>query len=244
MPRYVYKPSVESYGQAVGIILLDRRVPSILGDVGNASSFRYPVIYRSIPGFTVEKCRACEPGWAENIIKAAIELEQQGVRGISSNCGFMIQYQQCVRDAVSVPVCLSSLLQLPLIAASIDKSGAIGVVTSASRTLSVELLERNGVRIDRSIIIKGIDDEAEIRTAVLEERDILDSDLMAKQTAQVAKRLVADHPNVRAILLESAALAPYAKAVQEATDLPVHDFLTLIDFMQSGTHQRVYCGYY
>ena len=47
-----------------------------------------------------------------------------------------------------------------------------------------------------------------------------------------------------AILLECSMLPPYAKAVQAAVDLPVYDFVSMIDYMESGLHQRAYSGQY
>jgi hypothetical protein len=47
-----------------------------------------------------------------------------------------------------------------------------------------------------------------------------------------------------AIVLECSMLPPYARAVQEATGLPVFDFVTMINYFYEGTHRQTYHGYY
>ena len=43
-----------------------------------------------------------------------------------------------------------------------------------------------------------------------------------------------------AIIMECSMLPPYSKAVQEATGLPVYDFINMIDFVKRGTHAQGY----
>ena len=66
---------------------------------------------------------------------------------------------------------------------------------------------------------------------------------MTQEVVGLAKSMVNEHPDMGAILLECSLLPPYAGAVQQATNLPVFDFITLIDFLQAGTQQRSYHGW-
>src|SRR5215475_7581032 len=111
MTVYRTRRGARNYGQAVGILQLDCSLPFIPGDVDNASTYQYPVLYRVVPGLSTRACLDGAP-----VVEAAVELERQGVRAIASDCGFMLQFQDAVRAAVRVPVALSSLLQLPFIA--------------------------------------------------------------------------------------------------------------------------------
>lgn len=56
--------------------------------------------------------------------------------------------------------------------------------------------------------------------------------------------MVRERPDLAAILLECSLLPPYAKRVQDALDLPVFDFISLIDYAEGGTRQRHYTGNY
>ena len=102
-----------SYGEAIGILMLDTFCPFIQGDVGNAASFHYPVRFKRIDGLTVERIFAHDLGFVEKMIAGARELEREGVRAITGDCGFMAIYQKEVKESVNIPVFFSSLLQIP-----------------------------------------------------------------------------------------------------------------------------------
>jgi S-methylmethionine-dependent homocysteine/selenocysteine methylase len=57
---------------------------------------------------------------------------------------------------------------------------------------------------------------------------------------RAARQVVDEHPNMGAILLECAMLPPYRKAVREAASLPFYEFITLIAYVKSGSHQNAY----
>jgi hypothetical protein len=78
-------------------------------------------------------------------------------------------------------------------------------------------------------------DKPEFKTVVFDEKGSLDSDLITAETVEVVKGIAAEHPDLGAVLLECSMLPPYAKAVQDAVDLPVYDFVTMIDYLQSAT---------
>jgi hypothetical protein len=241
---YRKRPKAESYGQAVGILLLDGRAPFVPGDVGNASSYDYPVVYKTVDGLTTMRCLTQEPGWEDKVVAAAVELEAKGVRGISSDCGFMIQYQAAVTEAVKIPVFLSTLLQLPFIAKTIAPNRPIGIVTADDSNLSTDFLKRTGTLPKNPIVIRGLQNEPEFGTAVMQEKGTLDSDLIAGEVVRTCREMRDANPTMGAMLLECSLLPPYAKLVQEEIGLPVFDFISMIDFAESGTNQRRYEGRY
>ena len=54
--------------------------------------------------------------------------------------------------------------------------------------------------------------------------------------------MVSERPELGAFLIECSMLPPYSKAVQDATGLPVFDFLTMIDYHEKAAHRRHYDG--
>lgn len=240
MAVYSVKPGVHVGGLAIGILQLDCTLPFIPGDVDNASTYGYPVVYRMVPGLSTAACLAGAPEFASAVAAAAVELEAQGVRGISSDCGFMLQFQDAVRQAVRIPVAMSSMLQLPIVARGLQPSRPIAVITADSSNLTPGFLERAGISVPNSLVIRGLQDRPEFKTAVFDEKGTIDSDLVTREVVDVARAIVGEHPDTGAILLECSMTPPYAAAVQAAVGLPVFDFVTMIDYLHSATHQKSY----
>jgi hypothetical protein len=244
MMTYRTRRGARNYGFAVGILQLDCSLPFIPGDVDNATTYRYPVLYKVVPGLSTAACLRGAPELAAAAVTAARELEGQGVRAISSDCGFMLQFQDAVRQAVRIPVCMSSLVQLPQIASSLAASRPIAVITADSTNLTPDFLARAGIGVPNPLIIRGLEDKPEFRTAVLDEKGSIDAALVEEEVVGVCRQIKEKHRDLGAVLLECSMLPPYAKAVQDALGLPVFDFVTLIDWLYAATHQRHYEGAY
>ncbi|MBV9522039.1 MAG: aspartate/glutamate racemase family protein [Alphaproteobacteria bacterium] len=244
MTTYRTRRGAKSYGQAIGIIQLDCSLPFIPGDVDNASTYRYPVLYKVVPGLSTAACLRGAPDLAAAAVAAAAALEEQGVRAICSDCGFMLQFQEAVRAAVRVPVALSSLLQLPLIASSIAPTRPIAIITADANNLTREFLSRNGIAIGNKLIIRGLQDEPEFRAAVLEEKGSIDAERVEAELIATCRELKEEHRDLAAILLECSMLPPYSRALNDALDLPIFDFVTMIDHLYAATHPRRYDGFY
>jgi hypothetical protein len=242
VPRYEIRDA-DTYGHAIGILLLDYRGPFIPGDVGNATTYGYPVLYKLVEGLKLDRVLAGDPTCAEPIIEAARELERFGVRGISSDCGFLIQYQAAVQAAVGVPVFMSSMLQIPFLALALGDR-TVGCLTASGERLTEQVLALAGVRPGTKLAIRGMESEPHFREAILEECGFLDSDLLEEECVDAARRLQEETPDLGALVLECSLMPPYAQAIQEATRLPTFDFVTLIDYFYAGTHRRAYAGFY
>jgi hypothetical protein len=226
------------YGHAVGILLLDHSAPAIPGDVLNARSFTYPVVYKYVDGLTVDRVFAGDPDCAPLVIAAARELEGMGVGGISTNCGYLLRYQEAVARAVAVPVFLSSLLQLPLIARSTVGTRPIGLVVANAAALGNDLLERSGVPAETPLVIADLAERPEFRRCFLDQCGELDSERMEREAVAAARELIEREPGIGAIVLECAVLPAYAAAVQRATGRPTFDFMTLIDFFHAAQNRK------
>ncbi len=244
MPNYQVREGADSYGHAVGVLMLEHPMPFIPGSVGNATTYDYPVVFRVVEGLAFERVFRGDPECADMLIEGAQALEREGVKAITSNCGFMLRYQEAVARSVEIPVFLSSLLQLPLIAASSGKTRPIGMITADDRGMGNDMLMLAGVESQTPIVVKGMQDRPEFNRSTLEMCGTLDSDLVEHETVEVAREMLAEHPDMAAILLECSELPPYARAVQQATGVPTYDFITMIDYFHAATHRTAYEGYY
>ena len=232
-----------SYGEAIGILLLDQSSPFIPGDVANATTYKFPVRFHKIPGFTVARAIGQDPSIYDEFLAGAEALIGQGVRAVTGDCGFMGIHQKRMAATLQVPVFLSSLLQINFISSLIGLDEKIGIITADSGSLGMPLLETVGVRSMDNLVISGMQDEPEFKAAILEESGTLDAEKIENETASIAEALVEENPDVRAILLECSMLPPYAAAVQDATELPVFDFVTMIKYVYSAVVQQRYSGY-
>jgi len=238
------RPAAESYGHAIGILVLEARMPFVPGDARNAGTFGYPVLYRTVPGLSPADCIAAAPKFAGVVVEAARALEAQGVKGIVGDHGALAVFQDEVREAVGVPVCLAGLLQLPMIARTLDPGRPIAILAASAADVPSALLARSGISVPNPIVVRGLESQSEFRSAVLEARGTLDSDRILAEAVDAARRLRAEHPDLGAMLLEGAMLPPYARGIQRAIGLPVYDAVTMIDYLQAATHRERYAGYY
>jgi hypothetical protein len=244
MPLYKTRTSAEVYGYSVGILLAERTGALVPGDVANATSYRYPVLYKRVAAATAARLSTGDPELEPAVVAAAKGLEAEGVKGISSDCGLFASYQDAVTKAVRVPVFLSSLMQLPFIAASLGRKCPIGVITGDAAAFGNRLPALSGVPAECQLVLRGLESETAFRSNSLEDGDELDTALVEAALVKTVLALIRDHPAMGALLLEGAALPPYAQAVREASGLPVFDFLTMIDFYQKTAHREHYAGYY
>ena len=187
-----------SSGEAVGILLLDTAVPFIPGDVANATTYDYPVRFQKVNGFSVARAIGKDPSVYDSLKKAAQELVGQGVRAVTGDCGFMAFHQQRLADELEVPVFLSSLLQIPFIAAIIGRSAKVGVLTADSRSLDDDLLAAVGVSDPGRVAVAGLQNCRSFQRFAIKETGTLDKVAVEGEVVAAARRLVDEHESVKA----------------------------------------------
>jgi hypothetical protein len=232
-----------SSGEAIGILLLETSVPFIPGDVANATTYSFPVRFRKVENFSVRRALIKDSSVYENLLEGARDLVQQGVRAVTGDCGFMGIHQKKLAGELGVPVFLSSLLQIPFISLLIGEDAKVGIITADSKSLSSDLLEAVGVSDSTNLVISGLEDSQQFYQFAIEETGSLDAEAVEKEVVTVARHMVAESPQVRAILLECSLLPPYGAAVQDAVNLPVFDYITMINFVFLAVVRQRYIGF-
>ncbi len=155
----------------------------------------------------------------------------------------MVLYQNELSKEFPVPVFMSSLLQLPFIARMLSPGEKVGIITSSRRTLTDRHLEVATGGMDIPIQIAGMEDQKHFYDAIHAEKGELDFEGVEREVVGVATNLVKEDETIRAILFECTDLPPYAAAVQEALNLPVFDFTTMINYVFSGLVRRRFEGF-
>jgi aspartate/glutamate racemase len=238
-------PHRVAYGTTIGILLLNTRFPMIPGDVGNASTYPFPVLYGAIGSLPTDFwASGSAASRAPDVVEAARALQNAGVAAITSDCGYMAMYQREVQAALGIPVFLSSLLQVPFMQRTLPNNRRVGVIVADSQRMTEAILRNAGIEEPASLAIGGMEGQPAFCSAIIEENGSLDSDAIEREAVTVASDLVQRHPDIGALLLECSNLPPYASAIQDAVQLPVFDFNTMIRFVYSAlTHTR-YTGTY
>jgi len=232
-----------SSGEAIGILLLDTSVPFVPGDVANATTYRFPVRFEKVEGYSVGRSLGKDPTVFDALKSGAQSLVSQGVRAVTGDCGFMALHQRRLADELGVPVFLSSLLQIPFILSTLGKDAKVGILTADSNSLDDALLAAVGVTEGGRLVIKGLQDQPHFASFAIEETGLLDQTAVEAEVVAAGQRLVARDAAVEALLLECSLLPPYAAALHETLNIPVFDYITMINFVYSAVVKERYTGF-
>ena len=127
-----------------------------------------------------------------------------------------------------MPVFTSSLMLVPMVHRMLPRGRAVGIMTVDASSLGAPHLAGAGITPDMPVVVAGLETEKEFARVMLDDALELDVDAARGEHVAVARRLVAEHPEIGAIVLECTNMPPYAADVQAATGLPVFDITGLI----------------
>ncbi len=231
------------YGFSIGVLMLETRFPRIPGDIGNSTTWDFPVLYRTVKKTTPDLVvRKGAKGLIEPFIKGAQELEKEGVRAITTTCGFLALFQKEMAAAVNVPVFTSSLMQVPLVYSMLKPSQKVGIITIDSKALTQKHLSSVGADKVPQVIF-GTEGEKEFSRAILDDEMELDVEKSKEDLIRVAKRMVSRHPEVGAVVLECTNMPPYAASIQREIGLPIFDIYTLVLMVHHAVVKKDFSGY-
>ena len=239
----IYHGGRAVYGEAIGILLLDTKFPRIPGDIGNASTFDFPVRIRMVPGATAQRIvLESDESVLPEFIEAAQELESAGVRAITTSCGYLSTFQEALTNAVSIPVFTSSLLQVPMVSRMLPKEKKVGILTIESRRLTEQTLKAAGITKE-PIVIMGSEEVPDFWNTYPRGALEIDPSKVEKAVVGMVKSLIQKNPDVGAIVCEAINYAPYAAGVQETTGLPWFDIIDLTRLVYSAVVKKRYVGF-
>jgi Asp/Glu/hydantoin racemase len=221
------------YGATIGILMLETRFPRIPGDMGNALTWPFPVLYKTVAGASPDLVvRHKAEGLLDAFIAAAREMVADGADGITTTCGFLSLMQAELSQALGVPVATSSLMQAPMIQALLPPGRRVGVLTISKESLAPEHLSRIGVAADTPVW--GTEGGTEFSRVILDDEPRMDVDAARVDLVSAARDFQAAHPDLGAILLECTNMMPYAADVRRVTGLPVFSIRSFVCWFQSS----------
>ena len=238
------KGGYTNYGQDIGILMLDTKFPRIPGDIGNARSYEgIPIRYKIVKNAVTSKIMGKEPD-AELIkpfIEAARELEAEGVKAITTSCGFLAAFQRILADSVNIPVFSSTLILAPLIRAMINKNKKIGIFTERAWNMNENHFIKCGWSSkDIPVCVSGMPEGSPFPALFIdggleEKREVLEECMI-----DLAKRHMKEHPDTGAIIFECTNFGPFSRQVQDIAQVPVFGINQLIEYIASCVNIRSY----
>lgn len=225
------------FGANVGILMLETQFPRVVGDMGNALTWPFPVQYRVVRGATPDLVVRNDPTeLTDAFINAAQELVATGADGITTNCGFLALIQNQLSTAIGVPVATSSLMQVPWIQSMLPPGKRVGILTISKDTLTDAHLVAANIAQDTPI--GGTAPNSEFSSGILNDRANLDFAQCEQDNLHAANQLMQQHNNIGAIVLECTNMVPYAAAIRKLTGVPVYSIYSFVSWFQAGLMPR------
>jgi len=209
------------------------------GNVICPRTFDFPVRYERVQGanfHTIVEEPSTDALLA--MIKAAQGMEKDGIRAITTSCGFNAIFQSELANSVSVPVFTSSLLQVPMVYRMLGRGHWVGIITAQKRFLTDKHLRETGIDRSTPLCIEGLEDTGEWDRIHRRPEEEVDLRKLEKEIVQVGRRIVEKNQKTGAIVLECTDLPPFAKAIQKVTNLPVFDIVTLVKMVHEAVVKK------
>ena len=219
-------------GIPIGILCLETYYGRPPGHIRNASTFKFPIMYRIVKGATARRVvKEADRELLDPFIRAARELEQEGVLAITGSCGFLALFQQELADSVDIPVFSSSLLQIPMVYRMLHRNQKVGILTASRSTLTAAHLKAVGAEAV-PVCVAGMDEHPEFCEVVIEgRRQELDLERLGAEVMDAVEGLAGKHPEMGALVIECTDLPPFAHQIQAKIHVPVFDIVTLTNMV-------------
>src|SRR5207237_9512197 len=122
---------------------------------------------------------------------------------------------------VSRPLVTFELAPVPPVQPMLAPGRRVGIMTVNAGKPAPEHLTGAGIGPEVPLAVVGMETEKEFTRALLDNELELDVDLAREEHGRVARRLVAEHPDVGAIVLECTNMPPYTADIQREPGGPV-----------------------
>jgi len=227
------------YGVSVGILMVKTYFRRYLGDIGHAGTWNFPVQYRIVEDAVPSKMTDLHNvSLLEPFKKAAKELVDAGVDGITTTCGFLSIYQQELVDFCGVPVATSSLLQVPMVQRIIPSDRRVGILTYNGDVLNGKYLEAVGIAADTPVY--GMPQDSEFVRSIREGDDDVPYAVLRQEVLDLVAHMLRENPSIGAIVSECTNLAPFTADIQRTFGIPVYDTVSMVNWFQAGLRPRRY----
>lgn len=225
------------YGVTIGILMVKTHFRRFPGDIGHAGTWPFPVQYRIVEDASAAGMMELHNGsLLEPFKKAAQELIDAGVDGITTTCGFLSIYQRELADFCSVPVVTSSLLQVPSAERMLPTGKRVGILTYNAEVLNGPYLTAVGIAPDTPVI--GMPRDSEFVRSIRNNVDTVPYEVLRSEVLAAAGHLLEQHPDIGAIVSECTNLAPFTADISDCFGLPIFDTVSMVNWFHTALKPR------
>jgi aspartate/glutamate racemase len=218
------------YGDVLGILVLDLKAQLFPGNVANANSYNFPVRFKvleSIPSDWWCDSQGADEERFKIFLEKAKELEAEGVKAITSGCGYFAVYQERVAEQLNIPLFASPLLLVPLVSRMIGQNKKVGILAAGETHLTHgNFLKNVGIDSSIPIVVGGLENSEEFYDGYITlKKKNIDIKKVEKEVVSAALELLKKNPDIGAFVFECSDFPTFSRATSEATGLPVFDYI-------------------
>ena len=207
----------------------------LIGNSTNPQSYAFPVRFCRVKGANVKTVLENPSREVlQNMIVEAKAMVADGVRAITTSCGFNAIFQNELTEAVNVPVFTSSLLQVPIVQKMVGPKGELIILTANKAALKQEHLRAVAITNTTNLHIYGLEACNEWNKIFSSPDKDIDLNIIREEVVGVALKIYKAYSHARAFILECTDLPPFSEEIKNVTGLPVFDFITLVNYVYSA----------
>lgn len=158
---------------------------------------------------------------------------------VTGICGFLARFQAELAASVERPVFVSNLLQLPVMRLIHGASANIGILTASAKALTEDHF-KNAVNDINNYAIQGMVGYPDFWETIIEgKRNDFDMIKLEEEICNSTVELVTGG-NLDALLLECTDLSAFSHQIQQATNIPVYDINSLVEYVAYSVSRKQY----
>lgn len=224
-------------GFRIGILTLDTCHALVHGNVQHAESFSFAVQYQVVRDVPLRALMEGDVDALPAVLDAARLLEASGVQAVVGACGSFANFQREVVEALSVPVVMSILVQVPFVLSALPRHQRLAIIFARMSSFTARVCAQCGIHELDRIVTLGAEDLPSFRP-ILEQQGTLDSSALERELVEMAVQAAKSDSTIGAWLLQCSDLPPYSARIQRATGLPVFDMISLVEHLGSALRPR------
>ena len=238
----VKKYGIGPAGFAVGVIHIESPYAALPGNILNATTFQFPVLYECVSGVSSEDILTLSPKCESAVLDAALRLQEKGVAAIVGACGSFANFQGMLTRELDIPVFASSMVLANLLLSALPKNKTLAIFFADKRSLSDRLLEECQIAHKDRIRLVDARGLPEFERMLAGERDF-DNAVLSNDVLLRFETFFRDYDDIGAVIIQCNELSPYRGIMQKMGDMPIVDATVLLEFVHNSITRMQSSGF-